>query len=96
MPQVMIRDRVTKTVMTEKQGNASEKDVLKEETEDTVEKAREELKFINAAGEEINPDAIASSKVTEIKTQADSTKEKAEKAADEEDDTASVVIVRNE
>lgn len=96
MPQVMIRDRVTKTVMAEKQGNASEKDVLKEETEDTIEKAREELKFINAAGEEINPDAIASSKVTEIKAQADSTKEKAEKAADEEDDTASVVIVRNE
>lgn len=39
---------------------------------------------------------MTSSKVKEVKTQADSVKEKAANAVDEDDDTASVVIVRNE
>lgn len=60
----------------------------------TVEKVREELKFVNEDGDEIDTKTKAvNSRVEE--TRAD-VSEAAEKAADEGEKNASVVIVRNE
>lgn len=96
VPQVTLRKRVSKTVSAENREITETKEGVNKKAEDTVEKARNELKFVNESGEEINPDNLTSSKVKEVKTQADSVKEKAANAVDEGDDTASVVIVRNE
>ena len=96
VPQVTLRKRVSKTVSAENREVTEAKEEVNKKAEDTVEKARNELKFVNESGEEINPDNLTSSKVKEVKTQADSVKEKAANAVDEDDDTASVVIVRNE
>lgn len=96
VPQVTLRKRVSKTVSAENREVTEAKEEVNKKAEDTVEKARNELKFVNESGEEINPDNLTSSKVKEVKTQADSAKEKAANAVDEGDDTASVVIVRNE
>ena len=96
VPQVTLRKRVSKTVSAENREVTEAKEEANKKAEDTVEKARNELKFVNESGEEINPDNLTSSKVKEVKTQADSVKEKAANAVDEGDDTASVVIVRNE
>lgn len=96
VPQVTLRKRVSKTVSAENREITEAKEEVNKKAEDTVEKARNELKFVNESGEEINPDNLTSSKVKEVKTQADSAKEKAANAVDEGDDTASVVIVRNE
>lgn len=96
VPQVTLRKRVSKTASAENREVTETKEVVNKKAEDTVEKARNELKFVNESGEEINPDNFTSSKVKEVKTQADSVKEKAANAVDEGDDTASVVIVRNE
>ena len=96
VPQVTLRKRVSKTVSAENWEVTEAKEEVNKKAEDTVEKARNELKFVNESGEEINPDNLTSSKVKEVKTQADSAKEKAANAVDEGDDTASVVIVRNE
>ena len=96
VPQVTLRKRVSKTVSAENREVTEAKEEVNKKAEDTVEKARNELKFVNESGEEINPDNLTSSKVKEVKTQADSVKEKAANAVDEGDDTASVVIVRNE
>lgn len=96
VPQVTLRKRVSKTVSAENREITETKEEVNKKAEDTVEKARNELKFVNESGEEINPDNLTSSKVKEVKTQADSVKEKAANAVDEGDDTASVVIVRNE
>lgn len=96
VPQVTLRKRVSKTASAENREVTEAKEEANKKAEDTVEKARNELKFVNESGEEINPDNLTSSKVKEVKTQADSVKEKAANAVDEGDDTASVVIVRNE
>lgn len=96
VPQVTLRKRVSKTASAENREVTETKEEVNKKAEDTVEKARNELKFVNESGEEINPDNLTSSKVKEVKTQADSVKEKAANAVDEGDDTASVVIVRNE
>ena len=96
VPQVTLRKRVSKTTSAENREVTEAKEEANKKAEDTVEKARNELKFVNESGEEINPDSLTSSKVKEVKTQADSVKEKAANAVDEGDDTASVVIVRNE
>lgn len=96
VPQVTLRKRVSKTASAENMEVTETKEEVNKKAEDTVEKARNELKFVNESGEEINPDNLTSSKVKEVKTQADSVKEKAANAVDEGDDTASVVIVRNE
>lgn len=96
VPQVTLRKRVSKTASAENREVTEAKEEVNKKAEDTVEKARNELKFVNESGEEINPDNLTSSKVKEVKTQADSVKEKAANAVDEGDDTASVVIVRNE
>ena len=96
VPQVTLRKRVSKTVSAENREITETKEEVNKKAEDTVEKARNELKFVNESGEEINPDNLTSSKVKEVKTQADSAKEKAANAVDEGDYTASVVIVRNE
>lgn len=96
VPQVTLRKRVSKTVSAENREDTEATEEINKKAEDTVEKARNELKFINESGEEINPDNLTSSKVKEVKTQADSIKEKVTNAVDEGDDTASVVIVRNE
>ena len=96
VPQVTLRKRVSKTAWAENREVTEAKEEANKKAEDTVEKARNELKFVNESGEEINPDNLTSSKVKEVKTQADSVKEKAANAVDEGDDTASVVIVRNE
>lgn len=96
VPQVTLRKRVSKTASAENLEVTETKEEVNKKAEDTVEKARNELKFVNESGEEINPDNLTSSKVKEVKTQADSVKEKAANAVDEGDDTASVVIVRNE
>ena len=96
VPQVTLRKRVSKTASAENREVTEAKEETNKKAEDTVEKARNELKFVNESGEEINPDNLTSSKVKEVKTQADSVKEKAANAVDEGDDTASVVIVRNE
>lgn len=96
VPQVTLRKRVSKTASAENREVTEAKEEANKKAEDTVEKARNELKFVNESGEEINPDSLTSSKVKEVKTQADSVKEKAANAVDEGDDTASVVIVRNE
>ena len=96
VPQVTLRKRVSKTASAENREVTETKEEENKKAEDTVEKARNELKFVNESGEEINPDNLTSSKVKEVKTQADSAKEKAANAVDEGDDTASVVIVRNE
>ncbi len=96
VPQVTLRKRVSKTVSAENREVTEAKEEVNKKAEDTVEKARNELKFVNESGEEINPDNLTSLKVKEVKTQADSVKEKAANAVDEGDDTASVVIVRNE
>ena len=96
VPQVTLRKRVSKTASAENREVTETKEEVNKKAEDTVEKARNELKFVNESGEEINPDNLTSSKVKEVKTQADSVKEKAANAVDEDDDTASVVIVRNE
>lgn len=96
VPQVTLRKRVSKTASAENREVTEAKEEANKKAEDTVEKARNELKFVNESGEEINPDNLTSSKVKEVKTQADSAKEKAANAVDEGDDTASVVIVRNE
>lgn len=96
VPQVTLRKRVSKTVSAENREVTEAKEEANKKAEDTVERARNELKFVNESGEEINPDNLTSSKVKEVKTQADSVKEKAANAVDEGDDTASVVIVRNE
>lgn len=96
IPQVTLRKRVSKTASAENREVTETKEEVNKKAEDTVEKARNELKFVNESGEEINPDNLTSSKVKEVKTQADSVKEKAANAVDEGDDTASVVIVRNE
>lgn len=96
VPQVTLRKRVSKTASAENREVTEAKEEVNKKAEDTVEKARNELKFVNESGEEINPDNLTSSKVKEVKTQADSAKEKAANAVDEGDDTASVVIVRNE
>lgn len=96
VPQVTLRKRVSKTVSAENREITETKEEVNKKAEDTVEKARNELKFVNESGEEINPDNLTSLKVKEVKTQADSVKEKAANAVDEGDDTASVVIVRNE
>ena len=96
VPQVTLRKRVSKTVSAENREITETKEGVNKKAEDTVEKARNELKFVNESGEEINPDNLTSSKVKEVKTQGDSVKEKAANAVDEGDDTASVVIVRNE
>lgn len=96
VPQVTLRKRVSKTVSAENREVTEAKEEVNKKAEDTVEKARNELKFVNESGEEINPDNLTSSKVKEVKTQVDSAKEKAANAVDEGDDTASVVIVRNE
>lgn len=96
VPQVTLRKRVSKTVSAENREITEAKEEVNKKAEDTVEKARNELKFVNESGEEINPDNLTSLKVKEVKTQADSVKEKAANAVDEGDDTASVVIVRNE
>ena len=96
VPQVTLRKRVSKTVSAENREVTEAKEEVNKKAEDTVEKARNELKFVNESGEEINPDNLTSSKVKEVKTQADSAKEKAANAVGEGDDTASVVIVRNE
>lgn len=96
VPQVTLRKRVSKTASVENREVTEAKEEANKKAEDTVEKARNELKFVNESGEEINPDNLTSSKVKEVKTQADSVKEKAANAVDEGDDTASVVIVRNE
>lgn len=96
VPQVTLRKRVSKTVSAENREVTEAKEEVNKKAEDTIEKARNELKFVNESGEEINPDNLTSSKVKEVKTQADSVKEKAANAVDEGDDTASVVIVRNE
>ena len=96
VPQVTLRKRVSKTASAENREITETKEEVNKKAEDTVEKARNELKFVNESGEEINPDNLTSLKVKEVKTQADSVKEKAANAVDEGDDTASVVIVRNE
>ena len=96
VPQVTLRKRVSKTASAENREHTEAIEEVNKKAEDTVEKARNELKFVNESGEEINPDNLTSSKVKEVKTQADSVKEKAANAVDEGDDTASVVIVRNE
>lgn len=96
VPQVTLRKRVSKTASAENREVTETKEEVNKKAEDTVEKARNELKFVNESGEEINPDNLTSLKVKEVKTQADSVKEKAANAVDEGDDTASVVIVRNE
>ena len=96
VPQVTLRKRVSKTASAENREDTEATEEVNKKAEDTVEKARNELKFVNESGEEINPDNLTSSKVKEVKTQADSAKEKAANAVDEGDDTASVVIVRNE
>lgn len=96
VPQVTLRKRVSKTASAENREHTETIEEVNKKAEDTVEKARNELKFVNESGEEINPDNLTSSKVKEVKTQADSVKEKAANAVDEGDDTASVVIVRNE
>ena len=96
VPQVTLRKRVSKTASAENREVTEAKEEANKKAEDTVERARNELKFVNESGEEINPDNLTSSKVKEVKTQADSVKEKAANAVDEGDDTASVVIVRNE
>ena len=96
VPQVTLRKRVSKTASAENREDTEGIEEVNKKAEDTVEKARNELKFVNESGEEINPDNLTSSKVKEVKTQADSVKEKAANAVDEGDDTASVVIVRNE
>lgn len=96
VPQVTLRKRVSKTASAENREITETKEEVNKKAEDTVEKARNELKFVNESGEEINPDNLTSSKVKEVKTQADSVKEKAANAVDEGDDTASMVIVRNE
>ena len=96
VPQVTLRKRVSKTASAENREDTEAIEEVNKKAEDTVEKARNELKFVNESGEEINPDNLTSSKVKEVKTQADSVKEKAANAVDEGDDTASVVIVRNE
>lgn len=96
VPQVTLRKRVSKTASAENREVTEAKEETNKKAEDTVEKARNELKFVNESGEEINPDNLTSSKVKEVKTQGDSVKEKAANAVDEGDDTASVVIVRNE
>lgn len=96
VPQVTLRKRVSKTASAENREHTEATEEVNKKAEDTVEKARNELKFVNESGEEINPDNLTSSKVKEVKTQADSVKEKAANAVDEGDDTASVVIVRNE
>ena len=96
VPQVTLRKRVSKTAWAENREVTEAKEEANKKAEDTVEKARNELKFVNESGEEINPDNLTSSKVKEVKTQADSVKEKAANAVDEGDDTASVVIVRDD
>lgn len=96
VPQVTLRKRVSKTASAENREVTETKEEVNKKAEDTVEKARNELKFVNESGEEIHPDNLTSLKVKEVKTQADSVKEKAANAVDEGDDTASVVIVRNE
>lgn len=96
VPQVTLRKRVSKTASAENREHTETIEEVNKKAEDTVEKARNELKFVNELGEEINPDNLTSSKVKEVKTQADSVKEKAANAVDEGDDTSSVVIVRNE
>lgn len=96
VPQVTLRKRVSKTASAENREHTEATEEVNKKAEDTVEEARNELKFVNESGEEINPDNLTSSKVKEVKTQADSVKEKAANAVDEGDDTASVVIVRNE
>ena len=96
VPQVTLRKRVSKTASAENREHTEAIEEVNKKAEDTVEEARNELKFVNESGEEINPDNLTSSKVKEVKTQADSVKEKAANAVDEGDDTASVVIVRNE
>ena len=96
VPQVTLRKRVSKTASAENREHTEAIEEVNKKAEDTVEEARNELKFVNESGEEINPDNLTSSKVKEVKTQADSAKEKAANAVDEGDDTASVVIVRNE
>ena len=96
VPQVTLRKRVSKTASAENREDTEATEEVNKKAEDTVEKARNELKFVNESGEEINPDNLTSSKVKEVKTQADSAKEKAANSVDEGDDTASVVIVRNE
>ena len=96
VPQVTLRKRVSKTASAENREHTEAIEEVNKKAEDTVEEARNELKFVNESGEEINPDNLTSSRVKEVKTQADSVKEKAANAVDEGDDTASVVIVRNE
>ena len=91
-PNMVLRKRVTKSAVAGEVGNKVASDTGS--TVNTVKNMRNELKFVNEDGDEIDTKTKAvNSRVEE--TRAD-VSEAAEKAADEGEKNASVVIVRNE
>ena len=98
-PDITLRERVSKTAVenttvSDKEESAKEEEENTRETVDivsldTVENARNELKFVNEAGDEIEAGSkTLSEKISEEK--------ESEEVDDDEENSASVVIVRNE
>ena len=91
-PSMVLRKRVTKSAAAGEIEDAMAPDTGS--SVKTVEKVREELRFVNEDGDEID------TKTKTVKSGVEGTKadisEAAEKPADEGEENASVVIVRNE
>ena len=91
-PNMVLRKRVAKSAVAGEAGGTMASDAGS--SVNTVENMRNELKFVNEDGDEID------TKTKTVKSDAEETKADvsgtAEKAADEGEENASVVIVRNE
>ena len=91
-PNMVLRKRVAKSAVAGEAGSTMASDAGS--SVNTVENMRNELKFVNEDGDEID------TKTKTVKSDAEETKADvsgtAEKAADEGEENASVVIVRNE
>ena len=91
-PNMVLRKRVAKSAVAGEAGSTMASDAGS--SVNTVENMRNELKFVNEDGDEID------TKTKKVKSDAEETKADvsgtAEKAADEGEENASVVIVRNE
>ena len=89
---MVLRKRVAKSAVAGEAGSTMASDAGS--SVNTVENMRNELKFVNEDGDEID------TKTKAVKSDAEETKADvsgtAEKAADEGEENASVVIVRNE
>lgn len=97
-PNMVLRDRVSKSAVEKDVKVTVSADAAADAaSKNTVENVRNELKFVNEDGKEIDPATkmVKSSEET-IKENAAETIEAVQKTVDEGEETASVVIVRNE